>query len=150
MRWLLLFWCLTASAAELTPEQAFNAYAIAYGHAGFIPDKPPTIKVVDRPVLCRIAGLPDACRARGLTNVDGVIYLDSALDFADPLDASVLIHELVHYVDWMRDGPAYNCEQWMRREYHAYTIQGQALEKIGVDPTSIYMALRSMKCQDPK
>lgn len=147
MRWLLCLWCLTASAAELTAEQAANSYAIAYGHAGFIPDKAPIIRITARPNLCRIAGLNDACKARGLLNSDGVIYLDDTLDFSDPMDVSVLIHEMVHYVDWAKDGPATDCDGWYRKEYRAYMIQGKALEKIGLDPTPVYMALRMLRCE---
>lgn len=147
----LLFFCQgNVSAAELTPEQATHTYAIAYGQAGFIPEKAPTIHLVNRVKLCRIAGLNEACRARGLTDADGVIYLDDTLDFSQPLDASILLHEMVHYVDWAKDGPGTSCEEWVRRERRAYTIQGHALEKVGVDPTPVYMALRMMGCQNPR
>lgn len=147
MRWLLCLWCLTASAAELSQEQATSTYAIAYGLSGFIPERAPLIRITKRTELCRIAGLNPACKARGLLDNDGVIYLDDTLDFSDPSDASVLLHEMVHYVDWAKDGPATDCDGWYRKEQRAYMIQGRALEKVGVDPTPVYMALRMLRCE---
>ena len=150
MRAVLLFLCCIATvyAAELTPQQAYNAYAIAFGYAGHIPDRAPIINLVSRQSLCEFAGMKAACPIRALTYPNGVIALDETLDFANPHDASVLIHEMVHYVDWSKDGPATNCAEWLRREQRAYTIQGHALEKIGVDPSNVYMALRMIQCQD--
>lgn len=150
MRYLLLFWCLTASAAELSQEQAFNAYAIAFGNAGYIPARAPTINLVSRQSLCEFAGMKADCPIRALTYPNGVIALDNTLDFADPHDASILIHEMVHYIDWAKSGPATNCAEWLRREQRAYTIQGHALEKIGADTSRVYLALRMLQCQDPK
>lgn len=150
MRWLLCLWCLTASAAELSPDQAFNAYVIAFGNAGYIPPRAPTINLTSRRVICQIAGLPDKCPVKAVLGPDGVITLDATLDFADPHDASILIHEMVHYVDWSKSGPATNCAEWLRREQRAYTIQGHALEKIGADPSQVYLSLRAIQCQEPK
>jgi hypothetical protein len=90
------------------------------------------------------------CQVRAITDENGVITLDNALDFSDPYDASILIHEMVHYVDWAKDGPAKNCAEWLRREQRAYSIQGHALEKIGEDASLVYLSLRSIRCQDPK
>jgi hypothetical protein len=150
MRWLLCLWCLTASAAELTAEQAMFTYIIAFGKAGFIPERAPVINIVPRHKLCVLADLRPNCKARGLTMPDGVIYLDDTLDFADAHDASVLLHEMVHYVDWAKGGPSTNCAEWLRREQRAYSIQAEALQKVGVDPSNLYLALRMMSCQDPK
>jgi hypothetical protein len=150
LRYLLLLWCLTASAAELSQEQAFNAYAIAFGNAGYIPPRAPIINLANRQSLCQSAGMKADCKVRAITDENGVITLDNTLDFSDPIDASILIHEMVHYVDWAKSGPATNCAEWLRREQRAYTIQGHALEKIGADPSQVYLALRSIQCQDPK
>lgn len=149
MRYLLLYLVLTTlvQAAELTQEQAFSAYAIAFGHAGYLPPRAPIINLANRKSVCGIARLPENCAARAVLAPDGVITLDDTLDFADPHDASILIHEMVHYVDWSKEGPATNCAEWIRREQRAYTIQGHALEKIGVDASRVYLALRMIRCQ---
>jgi hypothetical protein len=149
LRTLLLYLVFTTlvQAAELTQEQAFNAYAIAFGNAGYIPPRAPTINLVSRKSLCEFAGMKAECPIRALTYPNGVIGLDDTLDFSNPHDASILIHEMVHYVDWSKDGPATNCAEWLRREQRAYTIQGHALEKIGVDPSQVYLALRMLQCQ---
>ena len=147
---LLLLFVTTTQAAELTQEQAFHAYAIAFGNAGYIPERAPTINLVSRQSLCEFAGMKADCPIRALTYPNGVISLDDTIDFSNPYDASILIHEMVHYVDWSKDGPATNCAEWLRREQRAYTIQGHALEKIGVDPSQVYLSLRAIRCQDPK
>lgn len=152
MRTLLLYLVFTTlvQAAELTQEQAFNAYAIAFGNAGYIPARAPTINLVSRQSLCQFAGMKAECPIRALTYPNGVIGIDETLDFSNPYDASILIHEMVHYVDWSKDGPATNCAEWLRREQRAYSIQGHALEKIGVDPSQVYLSLRAIQCQEPK
>jgi len=140
----------TVQAAELTPQQAYHAYAIAFGNAGYIPPRAPTINLVNRQSLCQFAGMKAECPIRALLYPNGVIALDETLDFADPHQASILVHEMVHYVDWSKSGPATTCAEWLRREQRAYTIQGHALEKIGADTSRVYMALRMLQCQDPK
>jgi hypothetical protein len=152
VRYLLLYLVFTnlVQAAELTQEQAFNAYAIAFGNAGYIPPRAPTINLTDRQFICGFAKMKADCPIRALTYPNGVIAVDKTLDFSDPFDASILIHEMVHYIDWSKDGPATNCSEWLRREQRAYTIQCQALEKIGVDASQVYLSLRMLQCQDPK
>ena len=147
---LALFCITTVQAAELTPGQAHNAYAIAFGHAGFLPARAPIINLVNRATLCQFARMKEDCPIRALTYPNGVIGLDETLDFSNPHDAAILIHEMVHYVDWAKDGPATNCAEWLRREQRAYTIQGRALEKVGADTSQLYLSLRALQCQDQK
>lgn len=150
--WVLLLATLAALPAlgrELTQQQADATYAIAYGYSGFIPVKAPDLHVVPRAQLCERAGLPAACALRGLSAPDGAVYLDDALDFSEPVDASILLHELVHYVDFMRSGPVKNCADWMDRERRAYRIQLIALEKVGADVTPVAFSMRRLRCEDP-
>ena len=147
---LLLLFVTTTQAAELTPQQAHSAYAIAFGNAGYIPPRAPTINLVNRATLCQFARMKEDCPIRALTYPNGVIGLDDTLDFSNPHDAAILIHEMVHYVDWAKDGPATTCAEWTRREQRAYAIQGHALEKIGEDASQVYLSLRAIRCQDPK
>ena len=62
----------------------------------------------------------------------GVIYLDDRIDdIEDPLIRSVLVHELVHYLqDLSGEFTRNDCEEKMRRERQAYAIQRSYLNRI--------------------
>ena len=68
------------------------------------------------------------------------------MTFAETLATIILLHELVHYVQHDRDGPATTCADWLRRERQAYSIQIQALARIGADTLAPVMAVRSLTC----
>ena len=105
----------------------------------------PVVRFEARLALCQRVLRRDDCPVRGAT-IDGVVYLDDSLDFERPLDSSILLHELVHYVQHDRDGPATTCADWLRREQQAYSIQIQALARIGADTLAPVMAVRSLTC----
>lgn len=153
---VLLVFCLFIQAlvvrdtfsAELKAPQAGSLYAIAYGSVGHLPQKPPTIVITQRDKMCAIADMKPGCPVRGL-QLDDTIYLDETLDFDDPLDASIALHEMAHYVQWDRDGRAKDCNEWIKREEEAYRVQIHALNKIGVDFSSVQLGLirvRQMRC----
>ncbi len=134
--------------AELSQNQAVSLYAIAYGSVGHLPNIPPKVVIAHRDKLCDLADMKDGCPVRGLQLGD-TVYLDETLDFDDPLDASIALHEFSHYVQWAKLGPAQNCKEWLEREEQAYTIQMHALNKIGVDFSSVMRSLhrvRQMRC----
>lgn len=59
------------------------------------------------------------------------ILLDQRLDPVGDLNArSILLHELVHFVQWRTAGrkPG-NCDEWLRRESEAYDIQFRWLSR---------------------
>lgn len=62
-----------------------------------------------------------------------VIYLRDNLDFEDPADNSFLLHELVHVLQWKRDGEAMyeGCERAMETEREAYRVQNAYLKQEG-------------------
>ena len=134
-----------AHSAELQRDQAASLYAVAYGHVGHLPARTPVVRFEARQALCQRVLRRDDCPVRGAT-IDGVVYLDDSLDFERPLDSSILLHELVHYVQHDRDGPATTCADWLRRERQAYSIQIQALARIGADTLAPVMAVRSLAC----
>ena len=53
------------------------------------------------------------------------VLLDERLDLADDLNArSILLHELVHYVQWRKYGRGpKDCKEWKVREMEAYLLQ---------------------------
>lgn len=125
--------CSEARSQSLTREQAMYLYAIAYGHVGHIPDSPPHVQFVPRSRLCEIAGLPSTCRLSGLEQ-SGSVYVRDDLDMASAYDASIVLHEFVHYVQHSKGGEPRTCEERIRRELEAYDVQIAALERIGADP----------------
>lgn len=85
---------------------------------------PPPIAPIARPVLeQRVCGRP--CPVYALFDPGEGILVDDSLDLVgDTAAQSVLLHELVHYLQWAASGRrARNCEEWMAREREAYRIQ---------------------------
>lgn len=80
------------------------------------------------------------------------IYLDERLKPETELfDRSILLHELVHYVQDMNDehGDMRPCERWYQREQEAYAIQKIFLFMTG-SPTRVgYSAAKSTCDDDP-
>jgi hypothetical protein len=135
-----------AGAGELAKEQAAVLYAIAYSHVGGnLPDKAPTIRLVDRAVLQAIACNGANCPVRGYQR-GADVFVDASLNFADPLDAAVLLHELVHFLQFARAGPAQDCHEWQRRERQAYLVQAHELERLGLDAVNVLRVARSVGC----
>jgi hypothetical protein len=135
-----------ARAGELSREQVAVVYAIAYSHVGgALPEQAPRVHLVDRTVLQGLACAWRSCPARG-AQVGADIFVDESLDFSDPADASVLLHELVHFLQFARWGPARDCHENIRREREAYTIQAHELERLGKPSSSVLITARSLGC----
>lgn len=103
--WVAVAWigmCVAerGEGAELTERQAALLYAVAYGEAGLgIPDFSPTIRLLPAEQLERaVCGKP--CAGLKAAQIGDVVLLRVDLDMTDPLNASILLHELVHYVQW--------------------------------------------------
>ena len=123
---LVLTQC-AAYAKELTNDQAVMIYAAAYADMKYIPEQAPTVRVTTKEVL------KEVCRC-GYANVkgaylDGTVYVDGDMDFGDPVSASILYHEMIHYIQAMRDGPTKGCDMSMEREREAYGLQSTFLWK---------------------
>ncbi|MBI1733024.1 MAG: M48 family metallopeptidase [Gammaproteobacteria bacterium] len=72
------------------------------------------------------------CRAVAWYDNAGTIYLDTRLaDMEDPVIRSVVVHELVHYLqDLSGEYQTGSCREQMRREQHAYAVQRAYLNRI--------------------
>jgi hypothetical protein len=134
---LLLFALLYPSlaSADLTREQAASLYAIAYGQVGFLPEDSPTIYLMPAEELDELV-CKKPCGAKA-AQVEANIYLLDTLDMTNPMNASILLHELVHFVQWKQHGPAKDCDDYHDREVEAYKIQFDALARLGIRPPSV-------------
>jgi hypothetical protein len=72
------------------------------------------------------------CRAAAWYDNAGTIYLDTRLaNLEDPLIRSVVVHELVHYLqDLSGEFSDRSCQEQVRREQHAYAVQRAYLNRI--------------------
>lgn len=122
----------TRPAAMLTKDQLRDLYAMAYGRAGIgVPDKSPVIELVSIEQLQWIACEGRPCAIGAFQRAERV-YLLETLDMGNPLHRAVLLHELVHYVQWVARGEAKTCEEYHAREVQAYEIQAFELDRADV------------------
>jgi len=92
---------------------------------------PPPVSIVPGNFLAeRFCDGP--CTIRGAYVSGEGVLLAASLDIdANPLDRSVLLHELVHFLQdtnrrFAEDGP---CDRWRDREIEAYRVQDQYLSR---------------------
>lgn len=139
--------CLAAPlrAVPLTDMQAASIYAFAYGqYGGALPEREPVIHIVSLSRLRELIGC-ERCPVRAL-HQQGVIYLDERLDFERAYDASILLHEYVHYLQWLQYGEVADCKSWLDRERQAYMIQAHVLARVGEDSMPVLGMMRMLRC----
>lgn len=136
-------------AAELSREQAATIYALAWGLMGYspanVPAVPPEVRIAAQTKLREMACSGAPCPVRGLQRA-GVVWIDESLDFANPRDASVLLHEFVHFLQWAARGEAPDCLEWQAREREAYNIQAYVLDRGGYPTSHLLAAARGVIC----
>ena len=123
-------------AAPLGDDQALSIYAVAYGQTaqklklprwGEFPG--PQIVMTTPENICRIAGSNrPTCPVLAITK-NGKVYISDTMDFSDVMNASILMHEYIHYFQWLVNGDAKDCQDWGAREIYAYEVQSQVLLK---------------------
>lgn len=121
--------------------QTVAAYPVA--------DALPTITVVADTELQQMAcGRP--CWVKAFYDPDKGIFLSKSIDYEkDSYGQSILLHELVHYVQKTSgryESAADPCERRNSEEMEAYAIQNRFLESRN-DPRRIPMRQISMKCE---
>ena len=81
--------------------------------------------VCKKPCAVRAAYMPDR----------GVLLAESLDPINTPLDRSILLHELVHYLQEInnRYSELTPCKRWFQREHEAYAVQNQYLYKINAN-----------------
>ena len=95
-----------------------------------------------------VCGAP--CPALATYRVGEGIYLDEKLKpETSPFDRSVLLHELVHYVQEMNGAHADRkpCSRWYHREQEAYAIQKNFLMLVG-SPVRVGYSAHTSTCDD--
>lgn len=118
-----------SAAAEPSRDQLISLYASAYGRLGIgIPDKPPHIYPVSKETLRELVRCQNSCQVQGAQVADSVFYWEGT-DFSNPIESSWLLHEIVHYVQYWKKGPAKTCQEKADREWEAYKIQAYVLEQ---------------------
>ena len=80
------------------------------------------------------------CRAVAWYDNHGTIFLDTRLaDLEDPMIRSVVVHELVHYLqDLSGELKNSSCQDQVRREQLAYSVQRTYLNRIAGRFTATY------------
>jgi hypothetical protein len=128
--WLLL-WSPSAQAGEIQREQLVELYGLAYAGAGIgVPERPPRVYRVSRATMSEMVCHAD-CDIRAAQFADAVFLVDD-IDPDDAFDKSIVVHEFVHYVQWVYRGRAVGCDEKRRREVQAFMIQSNALEHAGL------------------
>jgi len=93
----------------------------------------PEIRVIPQSELARKACDGQACEVYGwFSNTDKLVYLADNQDFVNnPHARSILLHELVHYVQDQMKAPTMvnDCLTWKARELQAYDIQYEWLRR---------------------
>ncbi len=123
---------MTATAIQdlMADLMIFIVSSTGYGAVPSLPNVAP----ISRPHLeQRVCGKP--CPVFALFDPEQGILVDEGLDLLDdPAAQSVLLHELVHFLQWKATGrKATKCEEWLAREREAYRIQFTWLSSLDVD-----------------
>lgn len=111
------------------------------------PEKHPTVKPVSHDFLVFNACNAKECNVVGWYNDQEIIYIDQKLMPLDTLmDRSVMVHELVHYLQHHSGQFTASCSDQLAREREAYEIQRQYFFAYGsLSPVRMH----PMRCADP-
>lgn len=88
--------------------------------------------------MCALYGIDnkracDSAKLKGFYDKNVTVYLRSDFDADDPSDQSRLLHELVHYVQWMNQSDQAYCLGQL--ELEAYALQDKWRAAYGLDPS---------------
>lgn len=137
-----------AKAGELTPEQAWHVYVVAYGqmHGPRVwLDKVsmPVIHLASQDELCALLNDHPGCGAQGVyLNGHNIVEIDKTLDFSTVYATTVLLHEFIHHFQFLKHGMPKDCWDMAMRERQAYLIQAFMLER-GGEYTLAYGVVKS-------
>jgi Domain of unknown function (DUF6647) len=117
-------------ALDRLDEVLASLLIFAQSVTGYAPlDDPPQVSFVPHVELER-AACSRPCKIYGWYPLGRTIYLDDRLDpVHDAGDRSILLHELVHYLQQAHGAftGGSECEKWSRRELEAYRVQARWL-----------------------
>ena len=149
-------------AADLTPSQARDILAVAYGQyhgpRELFEDGPPPIHITSQATLREKFHCAERCPGiHGLYSEEsGEIFLDDQLDFSTLYATTVLLHEYIHYFQVRTKGRLMDlhlpdkqaCLEIVAREQEAYRIQSEVLLKAGdyMRSQSVRMVAGTLRC----
>jgi hypothetical protein len=115
-----------------------------------VPDRPPVVSTVSRDDLMATA-CAGPCLARGAyVPGQGVLILRTLDIDGNPRDRSVLLHELVHYLQdrYGRFATEPACRRYIDREIEAYSVQDRYLSRynMGINLAGGYSAWMPPGC----
>ncbi len=101
---------------------------------GYPPTPPPSVTVIAQAELsARVCG--GACAVKGAFIPGQGVFITTELEVEpDPQDRSVLLHELVHYLQELNGRYANEtaCDRFRYRELEAYRLQDEYLSRYGL------------------
>ena len=112
----------------------------------------PLILLVSQDEINRVV-CKQPCAVRAAYMPDRGVLLAETLDPVNvPLDRSILVHELVHYLQEInnRYSDLSPCKRWFQREHEAYAVQNQYLYKINANRHVGGMLEPSMRKDHPE
>ena len=140
---------LAAQSSELSSDLQESLYQLAHVQTGLpLPARPPSIHLTRQEDMSLLIGCGQ-CTPSGV-QVKEHVYVDAGLDFSKAYDASILLHELVHYLQWSVAGPAKSCDEWREREQKAIAVQTRYLATAGADTMRVRLSAQTllMACKD--
>jgi hypothetical protein len=77
---------------------------------------------------------------------DGSLYFDEDFDAKHPVWRSIIFHEMVHHIQFVRSGGAKNCEIWFKKEHEAYKLQATYLRMNGESDKVVIDSEKNIIC----
>lgn len=137
---VLMLSSVVTTATDLSPDQAQSIWVLAWGqsysiHKGdsTILYRPPVVHLMSEDQLCDITERPiGTCSMLKGAQRDTGIYLLATLDFQNVYNASIVFHEMIHYIQFMAAGEvnAKDCTEKNSREAEARNKQIELLLKV--------------------
>lgn len=143
-----------ARPAPLNDLQAATIYALARSVSHLpLPEVAPVMHPVSKAKLAEkakeIGVCPKGCPTIKAFQIQRDIYFDEALDMQDVQNPAILMHEMIHYLQYndklarrtmigakrraeenlKLTGDAETCQEWVDREVYAYQMQNLVLYK---------------------
>lgn len=105
------------------------------------PETLPTLRVVDHSYMVENACYGQECKVLGWYNDQGIVYIDAETLRQDSLfTRSLVIHELIHHLQYLSGKFNSSCDDVAAREAEAYRFQQQFFTENGsLSPLRIHL-----------
>jgi hypothetical protein len=129
-----------------------DIYSILFSWAitlsGYPPADPPTIEFKPKAFFVKEAcGGNENCRVVGWYRGGTTVYVWDRLNIdGSQIAASVVVHENVHYLQWMAQRPQRTCTEIIELEREAYGVQKEYLLRNGILANGVGLTVVSMHC----